>query len=118
MWWNAAGSNSAIYMLQGWGQVGRHLVGLLMSAQRGGEELAGRCDVASPRDVYFDDLAVLVQGPVDVAPGTVKGPFTRSPGLTEHDGSDEAPARGAQLPLPCATRRSDISPAGVGRDWR
>src|SRR5262249_36844354 len=43
----------------------------LRHSQRSLEESAGRCRVTAGRDEYVDDLAFLVDGPVDIAPDAV-----------------------------------------------
>jgi hypothetical protein len=53
---------------QGRGPVGHDLDRLTMSTQRGLEEPTRRRGVASGRDVHVDDLAMLIDGPVDVTP--------------------------------------------------
>src|SRR5947207_15488845 len=52
------------------GAVGDDLVRFAMREQRRGEELSGCGDVAAGRDIHVDDLAVVVNGAVDVAPHT------------------------------------------------
>ena len=49
-------------------QVGHDLAGAAVGGDRPGEEPAGRRDVAASRNVHVDDLAVLVDGAVDVPP--------------------------------------------------
>jgi hypothetical protein len=50
------------------GPVGHDFDRLAMGAERGDEESPRRLGVALGRDVDVDDLAVLINGPVDVAP--------------------------------------------------
>jgi hypothetical protein len=50
------------------GTVGHDLDWLTMSAQCCGEEPSSRQQVAVGRDVHIDDLPVLIDGSVDVAP--------------------------------------------------
>jgi hypothetical protein len=46
-------------------------VGVTVSVVNAGEEPSGRVPVAAGRHVHVDDLPVLVDGPVHVAPHTI-----------------------------------------------
>ena len=56
------------HRLKSWRQVIHHLLGAAMGGDRLGEEPARRGEIPAGRDAYVDDLAVLVEGPVDGAP--------------------------------------------------
>ena len=51
-----------------WGPIGHDLDRLTMRAERSTEEPSCRSEIASRRNEHVDDLAVLINGPVDVPP--------------------------------------------------